>query len=201
MRLLCCFGALLLAAGTKAAPGPVEIGPFRVGMTLDEVRAAAPSVRWQEQNSQYGRSLKADDALELGGASYSITIRPDNDGSYSILASRDERNETLETCRSHLAGLITEFEPKYGRFAFSPGHWNWPRPGDTAMTRTKIGERSELGMRSYGTEENPGLSFATALARPPRDTLVEVEGVYVSGAIPGCIAQLRIVRDPKHRYH
>ena len=204
-RLVCAISlacTLFLATEVNAEPDAVQIGPFRVGMTLEAVRAAAPSLKWTSDVSADGTALQADDALTIGGASFSISIRPASDGRYFILASHDERNETLDACRSHLAALVEEFEPAYGKFEFVARHWRWPRPGQSAkdVTSIKIGEHSKLGMRVRGVEEGAGISFATALASPPRDTLVEIEGLYVSDPISGCLAQVRIVKDSKHRY-
>jgi hypothetical protein len=59
-----------------AAPAPPAIGPFRLGMSLAEVRAAVPSVEWQDVmvSRATGRvfSMRSDGTVPIGGVEFGV---------------------------------------------------------------------------------------------------------------------------------
>lgn len=63
-------------AAAVTAPASIGIGPFRLGMSLDEIRAAVPQMAWRDVNvSRYsGRvfSMRSADMLPIAGVDFEV---------------------------------------------------------------------------------------------------------------------------------
>lgn len=112
-----CLAALCGVA--RAADAPVQVGPFTFGMSLDEARAAAPTLAWieAERSAYSGRvlALAANDALTLGGLPHKVTVRPGYHGGYELaLEARPVVTRAAE-CDGAVLAIAAEAEPWIGK--------------------------------------------------------------------------------------
>lgn len=103
----------------RAADAPLQVGPFTIGMSLEEARAAAPQLAWEEaERSAYsGRvlALAANDALMLGGLPHKVTVRPGYHGGYELaLEARPSVTRAAE-CDAAVLAVAAEAEPWIGK--------------------------------------------------------------------------------------
>jgi hypothetical protein len=116
--VLAVFGAYTLAA-TPAKP--LQIGPFKAGMSFEAARAAAPSLAWRDFTvSRYtGKvlSIAAPDAITLGGLPHAVELRPGYYNSYSILVKHVESVADAAACDELGAAVLADLEERFGTFA------------------------------------------------------------------------------------
>lgn len=178
---------LLLAAalaGPAAAQTLPSLGPLRLGMGLDEVRAATPGTTWRpEAISRFtGRvfRLRSEPPLTLFGLEVELELHA-RYHEQSIRASAVHRRGSAEACeRSALAWLMAA-EPGLGPFAGGPPvttpgqgggiQWNTQRtpgggltvvpsarpgvPGRTDGETLAVGPRSSVLAEAFDDEERP----------------------------------------------
>ncbi len=156
--LALAFATQAGAQANTATPqaGSLGVGPFRLGMSLDEVRAAAPEMAWRNvMVSRYtGRvfSLRSEDALPIGGVEFEV----------SALAHYYQHGLRIEgvaqvrdaaECEQVGIGVLTEIESQAGPFASqAPRSTPGTGPGLSWQTqRSANGAISVVPVPGYGS--------------------------------------------------
>jgi hypothetical protein len=155
---------ILLASVSVATWGasngkPLELGPFRTGMSFDAARAAAPGLAWRDFTvSKYtGKvmSIAAPDAITLGGLSHAIELRPGYYDSYSIFIKHVESVADASACEQLSVPVLAELEQRFGAFNPPAGYADQPAkskdPGPPRFELVKAGEHSTI---SFTTNED-----------------------------------------------
>lgn len=109
----------LVAGAAHAADAPLQVGPFTFGMSLDEARAAAPQLAWEEaERSPYsGRALAlaADNAVTLGGLPHKVTVHPGYHGGYELALETRPAVKLAAECDAAVLAVAAEAEPWIGK--------------------------------------------------------------------------------------
>lgn len=133
-------GAGLLAIFSLAAtPAPLPgLGPLRVGMSLDEIRAATPDIEWKTgrpmKYSGQPTEYKADGIL-IAGLPFSAEIYARHHGAYGMTLEHASAAQDADQCEQSARAVFAVIEPQTG-----------PMEPSGAMIR---GEESEpIGARS-----------------------------------------------------
>jgi hypothetical protein len=125
----CAFLLCILPVHAEAppaavtAPASIGIGPFRLGMSLDEIRAAAPQVAWRNVSvSRYtGRvfSMRSDATLPLAGVDFEVEAMAHY---YRHQLRLDGVRRVADAAACERAGLelLTAIEPQAGPFTSYP---------------------------------------------------------------------------------
>ena len=117
--------SLFLAAPTTAQPtatritGDVQVGPYRLGMTADEVQAAGPTVKWESERTEDGavRVLRAANGLSLAGQLFEVvTVLDDGYGTY-VLALNSRTLIDMNACEENFLAVVDEMEKQLGVFS------------------------------------------------------------------------------------
>jgi hypothetical protein len=113
------IGLALVASAALAADTPLQVGPFTFGMSLDEARAAAPGLAWEDaERSPYsGRvlALAADNAVTLGGLPHQVTVRPGYHGGYELELETRPSVKLAAECDAAVLAVAAEAEPWIGK--------------------------------------------------------------------------------------
>ena len=122
--LLCVLPANAEApATTGAAPASIGIGPFRLGMSLDEVRAAAPQVGWRNvMVSRYtGRvfSMRSDATFPIGGTEFAIEALA-HYYTHGLRLEGTRRVADAAACERAGLDVLTAIESQAGPFTSYP---------------------------------------------------------------------------------
>ena len=116
---LVCFLPHQAQAQSYEAGDPITIGPVRMGMTLEEIRAAVPKADWREvleRDSLYQRIMQAKQALELFGGFYDVRVSEGAEGEHELVQKREARVEGAKDCEQLGLALIENLENSFGRF-------------------------------------------------------------------------------------
>lgn len=112
------LAGLTLAACAGAAQAS-DLGPFRIGMTFEEARAAAPKARWAETRSDYTQKvieLEGRNAFKLDGLAFHVTLKPLAYGAYDLAAVYSvERGARRAGCEAAVHVVAKALEPRFGR--------------------------------------------------------------------------------------
>jgi hypothetical protein len=161
-------GAQEAAVAPQAgAPG---IGPFRLGMGLDEVRAAAPAMAWRNvMVSRYtGRvfSLRSEDALPIGGVEFEVSALAHYYQHGLRIEGAAQVRDAAE-CEQVGLGVLTEIESQAGPFA-SQAPRSTPATGPGLSWQTQRSANGSItvmpapGYGSPGRTEGETLKFGQA---------------------------------------
>src|SRR6185503_4273981 len=96
------------AQETKRASA-LTIGPFRTGMTMDELRAAAPELKWQAGKaleSSYQKTLEAEGAITFADAPYAVVATPGWYGEYDLVFHRGAQVADTKKCVAAYEALV-----------------------------------------------------------------------------------------------
>ena len=117
-------GALLaLALGSTlcraAETATGDLGPFRLGMSFEEARAAAPGAAWSEIPSRFTQetvALEGKTALRLDGQAFDITLTPLSYKAYRLEAVHSEQGDGAResSCRSALVAAADALAARFG---------------------------------------------------------------------------------------
>jgi hypothetical protein len=127
---LACSASMLLGAveaaaqtagaPSPAAPGTIGVGPFRLGMSLDEIRAVAPQVEWRNvMVSRYtGRvfSMRSDGTFPIAGVEFEIEAMA-HYYEHRLLFEGARRVDDAAACERAGLELLTAIEAQAGPFA------------------------------------------------------------------------------------
>lgn len=96
-----------------------DLGPFRLGMSFEEARAAAPDAAWSDIPSPYTHdtvALEGKAALRLGGHDFDITLTPLSYKAYRLEAvhSVEEGDATESACRAALVAAADALAARFG---------------------------------------------------------------------------------------
>lgn len=125
--VLCIVGLLsqvLAAPALAQSPatritGDVYIGPYRFGMTADEVQAAAPAVKWEIERASTGavRVLRAANGLSFAGQVFEVVaVLDDGYGNY-ILGFNSHPMVGMNRCEKNFLAVVGEMEKRFGIFS------------------------------------------------------------------------------------
>jgi hypothetical protein len=159
------------ALAAKPAPEPIAMGPFHLGMTFDEARAAAPQLAWQEvalHDNPYRKALLAPDALEIGGLRYNVHIEPGWYGAYTLTFFRTTPADNPEACAKAAEALFAELESRFGTFV----------AGEARDKQTKTQTRRAGKASRYTWLTTPNFSEASAVLHRDGAELL-AHGAYV----------------------
>lgn len=106
-----------LSHATEVAAG--GIGPFDLGMSFADARAAAPNADWSETLSRYTNkpiALEGRDALRLRGLSFDVSLEPLAYEGYQlrIVHAVDGGQASRRRCAEALAMVAETLETQYG---------------------------------------------------------------------------------------
>jgi hypothetical protein len=124
--------ALAQPAATRIT-GAVHVGPYRLGMTADEVQAAAPTVSWEIERGQDGavRVLRAANGLSFAGQLFEVvSVLDDGHGKY-VLGFNSRTMIGMNACEESFLAVVRELEKQFG--VFSPSSSFVVPVGETVM--------------------------------------------------------------------
>jgi hypothetical protein len=183
--------------GQAQASSLPSLGPLRLGMTLDEVRAATPGATWQpEQVSRFtGRAyrLRSVPELPLHGLPFEVEVHR-RYHEQSIRAQAVLRRGSADTCERTALDWLKAAEPGLGPFAGSTPvstppqggglQWNTQRlpgggvtvvpsarpgiPGRTDGETLPISPRASVLAQAYDDDERPRARRALLSGEPAR---------------------------------
>jgi hypothetical protein len=120
------------AAAQAPIEGDIAIGPFRFGMTADEIMAAAPDLAWEverHENSDEVRSVSAE-GFPFAGLRFEVIVLPGLDGGDRLgLWSRSMID--MDACEDGVVALVADMESIFG--PFSPSSSYAVPPGDRVI--------------------------------------------------------------------
>lgn len=123
LALLLCIVPANAETPAATAPASIAIGPFRLGMSLDEIRAAAPQVEWRNVSvSRYtGRvfSMRSDDTFPIGGTEFEIEALA-HYYEHGLRLEGTRRVEDAAACERAGLELLTAIESQAGPFTSYP---------------------------------------------------------------------------------
>ncbi len=103
-----------------AARPPVGVGPFRLGMSLDEVRAAAPQIAWRDVRVSRltGRvfSIRSDDTLPIAGIEFEVGALA-HYYLHGLSLEGVTRVADAAACEQAGVAVLAALEPQAGPFA------------------------------------------------------------------------------------
>jgi hypothetical protein len=189
----------LVANAQEEPPQPtaISIGPYRTGMSLTELRAAAPEVEWVEAKSimsPYKKLLKAEKALELIGMQYDIQVTPGWYGEYQLVVHHRSEVENDEACASRTEQLITDLEKRYGTFTATNAPYDKLSPLVTRQRPTATKNR-KVGSSEYTWHQNASYSEATSLRHKGNAEITVFGQYHVDSFAFGestCVSQFKI---------
>lgn len=117
---LALASTVLLGAPRPSAADsePLAVGRFRVGMSFDEARAAAPDVAWENASvsSYSGKvlSIKAANAATLGGVAHDVEVAPGYYGLYTLELRHEADVTNPAECERLAVGIVAELEQLFG---------------------------------------------------------------------------------------
>lgn len=205
-RGLAC-AALCLAALSgvaRAADAPVQVGPFTFGMSLDEARAAAPKLVWEEaERSAYsGRvlALAAADAVTLGGLPHKVTVRPGYHGGYELALEARPPVARAAACDAAVLAIAAEAEPWIGKLnGVDATAYQDPSPPRSGLRwesrRGPDGNLSVVPVPDYAFSSRPAPRGTVKVGK--RSTLSLV--TRLEGAKPGDEPDERVGEAEGHR--
>lgn len=124
----CAWGCA--AAVAMGAEQPLQIGPFITGMTFDAARALVPTPAWRNsQVSPYtGKVLAivAPDAMQLGGLTQAVELRPGYHDSYLITLRHIESVADPAGCERLTVAVLADLESRFGPFVPQPRYDDRP---------------------------------------------------------------------------
>ena len=164
-----------------------KIGPFWTGMTFDEARAAAPKLAWHDgEIAPYTKkvlSIAANDAVTIGGLSYSIELRPGYLENYRTTYRHSQSVTDAAECQRLTLPVVADLEHTVGSFAAAPRYDTQPVTDTTYHELVQVGSGSTI---SFETDEDAakvprtgdpawriGIAQHTA-----KDTTIQVASMY-----------------------
>jgi hypothetical protein len=159
LRWLVTFAAVCALSSAASAGEPFGVGAIRVGMSLDEVKAAAPKAKWTQTGK---REIFAEQVVAFGGETFDVIYKVEPWGRAVATFSVDDsfRAGIGGDCETRFLALVEVVEMQFG--ALEPA-----LPGLSYMADDK----REVGKRST-------VHFVRDPARP---IPFEARGRYVSG--------------------
>ena len=141
----------LIACGPADAQEAVQehgLGPYRFGMTVEEVRATAPRAQWVSERQDDEDVLSGGPRIVVGGSMDAALVFADGGLRGIVLVGL-----FAEPCESVVPIVVESLEPLYGPFRVLAPHALEPGRVD-AVSRTQIG--SEIRMRRIEADEEEG---------------------------------------------
>jgi hypothetical protein len=192
--------AFFMVASVCARAGePISIGPLRTGMTLEELRAAAPQLTWKENASAFDSSSekvwRAENALELAGLAYNAYITRGWHGAYEISLVRraTERDETA--CAQVYEDLLADLETRFGTFLASNTDYSKEPDFVPAGMPTSTGTRKAGKGSSLTWHTTVAYAQGTAHAEHASGTVEAIGKYFVDSLLFGksaCVTSLNI---------
>lgn len=203
-------GVLLWLCGAAAFAQVPEVpvfGGLRIGMTLDEVRAALPVAAWEEGDrlkfSQRPTTLRAPAAVEFAGARHDAKVMAGYRGRYELDLRREFASGSAAACEAAGRELIVATEAQLGPL-------RGPDPVVTGEERERIGVASTVTV-SQAIGANP-MTRRQVRGRDPDQFFLRARGGgavlpggesidvlvlldYRRGTAPDCFAELRASRS------
>jgi len=168
------------AAAAEPTPASLALGPFRIGMTLDEARAAAPQLAWKEfkpPNSNWQPGLTAPDAVQLGGQPHSVNISPGWYGAHRLVAVRNVEASSARACNTITQAFIADMEKQFGTFSAQAVKYDEQLPLLTGEKPAITETRKAGASSSYTWHEASWYSEASAELHNPAG-LLELHSQY-----------------------
>lgn len=129
-RALPGLGIVALVSHLFAAPaiaqhaatpitGHVHIGPYRIGMTADEIQSATPTVKWEVERTESGavRMLSSANGLLLAGQLFNVVATIDDGYGKYLLSFYSHTNVDMKSCEKNFLAVVTEMEKQFGIFS------------------------------------------------------------------------------------
>jgi hypothetical protein len=127
------------ALQADAEPRALGLGPIRLGMSIDQVRAATPNVTW-DVDATRPYTLKSSKALTLAGQPFDLVYDDLGWEEFRIIATAlaDKPNEA--DCRAHIVKLLEALEAEVGELT-APAAMK-PPPPDSTVEALAFGKAS-----------------------------------------------------------
>lgn len=116
-NVLAPVATLALVAASAAADDAQQLGPFRVGMTLDEARAATQGAVWEDVMDDNGRVVGAQTTKvwTFDGVAFNADMRHDLGGrGWMLTLTSEPTPDAQKPCRNRLKSLIKFIEATFG---------------------------------------------------------------------------------------
>src|SRR3972149_2129623 len=95
--------ALATSAGAQVASKiPLAVGPFTIGMSLAELRAAAPQAVWEDKKSLLTNKvigLRGYNAMQIGAWTFSVEATPGYYSAYELKLDGFAPAQSRKQCR------------------------------------------------------------------------------------------------------
>jgi hypothetical protein len=149
-----------------AAPGTLGIGPFRLGMSLDEIRAAAPQIEWRNvMVSRYtGRvfSMRSDGTFPIAGVEFEIGALS-HYYEHQLLLEGTRQVDGAAACERAGLELLTAIEAQAGPFASDPPVTT-PASGGGLYWQTQRAANGSIAVMPAPAAGTPGRTDGETLA-------------------------------------
>lgn len=170
MLALLVTSQVTAAATAPAAKAPLGVGPFKLGMSLDEVKAAAPGATWRDAmvSKVTGRvfAISSVEPVQVAGVDFDVAALA-HYYQHGLRFDAAERVKDASACEQSGLALLAAIESQAGPFASDA-----PRtvpPGPTSLqwhvqrsTSGSIGLTPSAGLGSPGRTEGEAVPFGSA---------------------------------------
>jgi hypothetical protein len=157
MKFLFVAPAIAFVLTTAHSAEPVSIGPFRTGMTLDELRAAAPQSEWTENSSKMDskkeKVFRATAVTNIDGRPYDARITSGWYGEYEIVLFRRAQEKDGRSCLKIFESLTAEVEDRFGPFQATNKDYEDQSALETLGGKTRTETRKAGKASSYTWHE------------------------------------------------
>ncbi len=147
---LMLVAAVATLAGCATAPppapppqapmsGPAQVGPFRLGMPLDEARAAVAGGEFKILSDTQAQpvALRIPRGLSLAGADFEAVVISGRSPAMKFLAETPGLDR--RACRERTQAIVGALEPTFGSFDTPQANLPPPKPIYTGVTATRMG--------------------------------------------------------------
>lgn len=200
MRCLSAFVAACSISAIGASAEPLGVGGLRVGMTLDEVKAAAPQATWSETGK---REISAKRVVAFGAETFDVTYKVEPWGRTLMRLSFDEADRAAPSdgCEARFMALAKAVEAQFGALeaAVIAGRFGSPTAAGEKSTVQLARDSADPnlfeadsrilnvagGIRLAGDNRSKGrcrvaIDLRGAPARPPQGTIAGADLIFLA---------------------
>ena len=203
--LLCCATGFATAQDAPTT-GTLAIGPFRLGMSLDEIKAAAPQTAWRDTRlaafSRRVTAMRSVDAVTIEGVAFQVLARAPY-YQHGLQLQSDVRVANATACEQAALTWLSRVETQLGPFQslvprqVAPGpnslQWNTQRSanGSVSVTPSMNFEINFLMSKSVAVPEHSNASRYIFLEEAGLSGSCRRECIRRQGRQPGLLRRVR----------
>lgn len=184
------FSLAFATASTAAPAEPIVIGSFRTGMTLEELKSAAPQGAWTDNENpamdpKGEHTYRTSGVMTLDGRPYDARIHSGSFGEYEIVLFRKAQERNAAACMKVYEGLLAELESRFGGLEASNLSYDKESPLQTFGKPTRTEKRRAGKSSSYTWHETVAYVEATTRQALPPGELRTVGQYFVDSPLLG----------------